>query len=279
MTNDETILREVDQALAEDKTSQTLTKNLPAVIGAALVVIAGVGGWQFWSAQRAATSAKASAAYDEALKQSGAEEGTKAFEAIAEGGGAYAALANMRLAGELSAKGEREKALGLYRTVYSGGAGSKRVKDMARIRASYLSLADGRDAVLKDIGDLETDKTAIGFYAREVIALAALKAGDFQSAEEMFRKAAISADAPEPIKLRAGEFAALAGAGKAGVEMPVIEESTKTEAERFLEGLEAAGEDLSSIVDGGGDAPVIDNHDGHDHEAGATETPNPEGNE
>jgi len=251
VTNDETILREVDHALAEDQTSKTLTKNLPIVIGAALVVVAVVGGWQFWSSQRAATAAKESAAFDEALKQSGTDEGTKALEAIAAKRGAYAALAKMRLAGEHAAKKEREKALELYRAVYAGGEGSKRLKDMARIRASYLSMADGRDAVLKDLGDLETDKTALGFYARESIALAALKAGDYQSAEEMFRTSASSPDAPEPIRLRAGELAALAGAGKAGIELPVIEESAKSEVDRYLEGLEQAGSDLSSIVEGG----------------------------
>ncbi len=286
MTNDETILREVDQALAEDKTSQTLTKNLPAVIGAALIVIVGVGGWQYWNSYRAAASAKASAAFDEALKRAGTDEGTKAFEAIADGGGAYAALASMRLAAEHASKGERETALGLYREVYTSSAGSKRVKDMARIRAAYLSLADGREAALKDIGDLETDKTALGFYAREVIALAALKAGDYQSAEQMFRKAATAPDAPESIKLRANEFAALAGAGKAGVELPVIEESTKTDAERLFEGLQQAGEDLSSVVSG--DAPPAaadagEDHTGHDHETAPPETPssapNPESNE
>ena len=256
MTNDETILREVDQALAEDQTSQTLTKNLPAVIGAAVLVVASVGGWQLWSSQRAAAAAKMSAAFDEALKQSGAEEGTKAFEAIAAKGGAYAALARMRLAGEHAAKNEREKALELYRAAYGDSAGSKRLQDMARIRASYLSMQDGREAALKDLGDLETDKTALGFYARESIALAALKAGDYQSAEEMFRAAASAPEAPEPIRLRAGEFAALAGAGKAGIEMPAFDVSAKSDVDRYLEGLEQAGSDLTSIVEGGAQEPA-----------------------
>ena len=276
MTNDETMLREVDQALAEDQTSKTLTKNLPVVIGAALIVVAGVGGWQFWSSQWAAASVKASTAYNEALKQSGTDAGTKAFEEIAGESGAYAALARMKLAGEFASKGDREKALGLYREVYSGGAASTRIKDMARLRASYMSLADGRDAVLKDIGGLETDKSAIGYYAREVIALAALKAGDFQSAEEMFRKAATAADAPEPVRLRAAEFAALAGVGKAGVELPVIEESTKSDVDRYLEGLEAAGSDLSSVVEGSGAGPAAGDPVGD--EARPADRSNPEGN-
>lgn len=258
MTTDDTILREVDQALAEDKTSRTIRQNLPAIIAAALVVVVGVGGWQYWTTERAASAAKSSAAYDEALQEADEGKAEILLEAIAEEGGPYAPLAKMRLAGDQASHGEREKALGLYREVYDSGGGSKRLKDMARLRAAYLSLADGREAVLKDIGELDTDETAIGFYAREIVALAALKAGDYQSAEEMFRKAASSPEAPEPIRLRAGEFAALAGAGKAGVEMPAIAESARSDAERYLETLEEAGGDLSSIVGGPAPAPAAE---------------------
>jgi hypothetical protein len=260
VTNDDTILREVDQALAEDKTSQALRKNLPAIIGAAVMVVVGVGGWQLWTQQRAAAASKASVAYDEALKTGGDEKAVAALERIAAESGGYAALAKMRLAGERAAKGDREKALALYREVYDEGAGTKRLKDMARIKAGYLALAEGRDAVLKDVGALETDATAIGYYAREIIALAALNAGDFQNAEQLFRKAASSADAPETIRIRAEEFAALAGAGKAGVKFPTIEESKKSNVELMMDQLEKAGSNLSSIVGNGeepapGDAP------------------------
>lgn len=280
--NDDMMLREVDQALAEDETSQSIKKNLPAIIAGALIIVVGVGGWQVWESQRAAASAKASAAYDDALKSAGSESGTKELQTLADGSGAYAALAKMRLANERAIAGEREAALALFREVYSGGGASKRVKDVARLRASYLSLADDRAAVLKDIGDLETDQTALGFYAREVIGLAAIKAGDYQSAEEMFRKAASSPTAPEPIRLRAAEFAALAGAGKAGVEFPAIEESVKSQSERYLEGLEQAGDDLSSIVgEGSVEAPADDAAPDAEEEGApaAPETSNPEGKE
>lgn len=283
MTNDETMLREVDQALAEDETAETIQKNLPAVIAIALVIIGGVGGWQFWNHQRTVAAARQSAAYDEALRLAGTEEGTKAFEAIAEKNDGYGVVARMRLAGEKAAAGDRGAAVALYREIYAGGAGSKRLKDMARLHAAYLSVAEGREAVINDIGSLDTDETEIGFYAREIIALAALKAGDYQSAEEMFLKTASAPDAPEPVRLRAGEFAALAAAGKAGVEFPAIERDSKTDAERYLEGLEEAASDLSSILSGSGDAGLDagagldETHDGHDDQDADPEAQ--EGNE
>ena len=277
--NDETILREVDQALAEDDLSKILQKNLPAIIGAALIIVVGVGGWQVWSNQRAAASAKSSAAFNEAMRLGGSDAGTKEFETLADEGGAYGALAKMTLAGRHASNGERDKALVIYREVYGASAASKRLKDVARLRAAYISLDSSREEVLKDVGGLETDATALGFYAREAIALAAMKAGDYQSAEEMFRKAASSPDAPEPIRLRAGEFAALAGAGKAGVAFPEIEADAKSASEIFLENLEEAGSDLSSLLGDGETAPADDGH-GHAQEpADPVEAVNPEGNE
>lgn len=258
MTNDDTILREVDQALAEDTASQSIRKHLPAIVAAGLIVVGGVGGWQFWTAQRTAAATKASAAYDEALRNAGGEEATKTLETLADGRGGYAALAKMRLAGDHAAKGENDKALALYRDVYAGGGGSKRLKDMARLKAAYLSLGDSREAALTDVGALETDETAIGFFAREILALAAFKAGDYQRAEEMFLKAAASPDAPEGVRLRAAEFAALASAGKAGVEIPVIKESETSGVDQFIKALEEAGSDLSSVVAGDGAEPPAD---------------------
>jgi hypothetical protein len=248
VTNDETILREVDQALAEDKTATEFKKNLPLIIGAAVTVIAGVGGFQFWHSNKAATVEKASLAYQAAVEAGEGDEAEKMFEALAAGGSGYAPIAKLHLAGEHASHGETAKALSLYRDVYGAGGGSKRIKDLARIRAAYLSISEGREAVIKDIGALETDTSALGHYAREILALAALRAKDFQTAETMFLKAAADLAAPEPIRQRAKEFAALATAGKSDVPLPSFEASTKSDAEILMEQLEAAGADLSSVI-------------------------------
>ncbi len=249
MTNDDTILREVDQALAEDKTASVFQKNLPLILGAAVVVIAGVGGLEVWKSNRAAAAEKASRAYEEAVKAGEGDEAATQFEALAASGGdGYSAIARMRLAGEHASHGETAKALSLFREVYGASGGSKRVKDLARIRAAYLSISEGRDAVIKDVGALETDASALGDYAREILALAALKAKDYQTAEGMFLKAAANLEAPEPVRARAREFAALAAAGKSGASLPSFEASTKSDAELLMEQLEAAGSDLSSII-------------------------------
>lgn len=257
-TPDDPILREVDQALAEDKTATEFKKNLPLILGAAFAVIAGVGGYQAWRSSRAAAAEKASIAYEEAAKAGEGEAAEQQFEMLAGGKGGYAAIAKMRLAGEHAAHGETGKALTLFREVYTSSDASKRVKDLARLRAAYLGVGGGRDAVIKDIGPLEADATALGHYAREILGLAALKAGDYQTAETMFLKAAATLDAPEPLKARAREFAALAAAGKSGATLPTFEASSKSDAELLMEQLEEAGSDLSSIIAPQADQPAPD---------------------
>ncbi|MCA8888122.1 MAG: hypothetical protein KDA46_04780, partial [Parvularculaceae bacterium] len=94
-----------------------------------------------------------------------------------------------------------------------------------------------------------------------LLALAAFKDGDYQTAEEMFRTAASSVGAPEPVRQRAEEFAALASAGKAGVEFGEVERSTKSDVDRFIESLEQAGGNLGSVLE----RAAPDEHDGHEH--------------
>lgn len=248
MTTDDPILREVDQALAEDKTATEFKKNLPILLGAAFVAVAGVGGYQAWQSNRAAVAEKASIAYEEAAKVGEGEAAEQQFEALAAGEGGYGAIAKMRLAGEHASHGDTVKALALFREVYADSGASKRVKDLARLRAAAIAVSEGRDAVIKDLGALDADTSPLGHYAREILGLAALKAGDFQTAETIFLKAAATLEAPEPLRARAKEFAALAAAGKSGATLPSFEASTKSDAELLMEQLEAAGSDLSSII-------------------------------
>jgi hypothetical protein len=264
VTDDDIAFREVDTALAEDQQAAAIRKNLPALIGGAVLIVVSVGGWQLWDRQKTAISTQNALEFRTAAESlaAGDDGAAAAFEKIAEGAGGYAVLAKLRLAAISAGDGDKDKSLALLREVYSSSAAPKRLKDLARIRAAYISISNGRDEVIKDAGPLETDETSMGFYGREILALAAFKDGDYQAAEEMFRRAASSITAPEPVRQRAEEFAALASAGKAGVEFGEIEESGKSQVDRFIESLEKAGGDLGSVLEGAAKAE----HENHDHD-------------
>lgn len=221
MTNDETAFREVDEAMAADRQNAFFRENGTAIIGGALAIVATVAGWQLWSAQKSSTAEKASMEFATATEMlaKSAEDGRVALEAIAENGpDGYAVLAELRTAASLAAT-DRSGALAIYRKVYASGSAPRRLRELARLRAAALAFPDGRDAVLADLGELPDGKSTFSYYASELAALAALQAKDYQGAESMFRRAAADSQTPGPVRQRAEEFAALAAAGKAGVNL------------------------------------------------------------
>lgn len=256
MTNDETAFREVDQAVAEQKQLDFLKKYGAALIGAAAAFVIGVGGYQFWKGQKQSAAGKAAAEFrtaSESLEKSPAD-GVLALEAFAaEAPAGYALMAEMKIAAALAGSGQREAALAAYRKIYGGKNASKRLRDLARLRAATLSAADGRDAVLSDLGDLVSSTSALGFYARELQGVAALDAKDFEGALSIFGNMANDEAAPEPVRQRAREFAALAAAGKAGVAL-------KSEAN-----IKDLVKTLDEAAAQAGAAQAPDEHDGHDH--------------
>jgi hypothetical protein len=82
VTNDDSALREVDRAVAEDRQWAALRQNGPIVIAGALAIVAVVGGWQIWSAQKTSRAGNAAIEFNaasdtlrtniEALMQDGA---------------------------------------------------------------------------------------------------------------------------------------------------------------------------------------------------------------
>lgn len=243
---DSSILREVDQELAEDDLNQKLRQYGPALIGAAAAIVVGVAGWQFWNARQDST-AKAQALEFNAAVELLAEDqdgGRQALNAVGEEGGGYGALARLQAAASYARGGERVRALETYRLVYNDGGVQRRVREFARLRAAYLSLVDGRDAVLGDLGSLPEDGGSFGLYAREVSALAALGEEDYQTAQSMFRELTLDLSAPAPLRQRAEDFAALAASGKAGINV-----TGEARVEDLVRAVGEAGDDAISVIE------------------------------
>lgn len=268
MADDETVLREVDEAMAEDRQRAFFEKNGPLLIGSAAAIVIAVAGWQFWTVQKTAKAETAAMEFSTAVKTlaEAPDDGRVALEGIAESApGGYALLAELQRAASL-AGADREDALALYRKVYADGGAPKRLRELARLRAASLAFADGRDAVLADLGSLPESKSPFGYYASELAALAALQAKDYQTAESMFSRSAIDPQAPEPVRQRAEEFAALAAAGKAGVNL--------TGEARVDDLLEALGEPKPGAAENAGEtADAPDQAAGGDDSGASGEEP------
>lgn len=253
MANEDTALREVDQELAEERQWAMFRQYGPAIIAGALVIVLGVAGWQFWNAREDSAAKEKALEFRNAVELLASDpvQGRDALRAISEeSSGGYGVLAAFHRAASFSRGGERLAAVEAYREIYNNGAAPKEVRDLARLRAGYLSLSDGRDSVLEDLGDLSTSGGAYAFHAQEISGLAALEEEDYETALSIFRQLSIDLGAPAAIRERAEDFAALAASGKAGVNIT---------GEAQLDDI------LSAINEGVAGAAPIDNHAGHDH--------------
>lgn len=215
---DSVLLKEVDQALEEDRTWDFFRKQGAALIVGAVAIVGGVAGWQIWGHLKTEAAEEQSLEYRTALDLLGedADAGRAALEAVAEEKGGYGALAALRRASSYAAGGERLKALEIYRGVAAGDA-PKRIRELASIRAGYLALADGRDAVMGDVSDLAEAGGPFSYYAREILGVASLNAKDYESAVAAFNALSLDLETPAGIRDRAEEFAALAESGRSGV--------------------------------------------------------------
>ena len=267
MANEDSALREVDQELAEERQWEMFRKYGPMVIAGGLSIVLGVAGWGFWNAQKTSVAEKQALEFRDAVELlvDEQDEGRAALGALAEESGGYGVLAQFHRAASYARGGERLKAIETYRAVYNKGSISKRVRELARLRAAYLSLSDGRENVLEDLGDLPDASNAFGVYAREISALAALGAKDYETALSMFRQLSIDTGAPEPVRTRAEDFAALAASGKAGVNI-----TGQTQVEDLIGALGEAIEapDVETAT------PAVDlpeDHTDHNHDETETE--------
>ena len=286
MANDEGLFREVDQNLAEDKLWSDLRRNGPYLLGAAVAVVLAVGGSQIYTNQKTSASEDAAREFRTTMElfQEDETDGREALGLFVEKApGGYRTIGNLQVAASYAASGDTPRALEIYRATYRDAA-DPRLGDLARLRAAYLSLRNSRDEVLTDIGDLADETTAFGFHAKELVALAALKAGDYQAAEASFQELSRSLEAPATIRDRAEEFRALASSGKAGVEITWLAEQPRMSIDEYFDaiGNEAGG--LGAILEGrSGEGEFLldeagEDHSGHDHgdesaDEAATETP------
>ena len=257
MSNDESVLREVDQELAEDRQWAVFRQYGPYIIGGAVAIVLGVAGFQVWNGMRDNAAKEQSLALRNALElmeedASGARDDLAAISE--ETGTGVGVLAQFYRAASFARDRDREAAIEVYTDVYRTGSAPKRLKSLARLRAAHLALADGRDAVLPHLGDLETSVGPFGFYAKETAGLAAIVEEDYQTAIAIFDELNNAADAPGGISVRAREFAAHARTGKSGINIT-----------RILN-----VDNIATAIGGDSEVlgPELEDHSGHDHPPG-----------
>ena len=210
-------IREIDEELRRDRLIKLWQRYGHYAVGAAVLIVAATAGWRGWEWYQLRESAKAGTRFEAALtlaesgKHADAEQEFAALGREAPWG--YRLLSRMRLAAET---GLRDAAAGAaaYDAIAADGSVDAAVRDLARLRAAMLLVDSAQVAeIASRVEPLAVPSSPYRFSARETLALARYRAGEWDAARMMFAALAADLEAPANLRNRAEVMLALLSAG------------------------------------------------------------------
>ena len=212
------IFREVDEEVRRDQAAQIWSRYQNLFIGLAVIVVALTAGWRLYDHYRTKQAEEAGAKYEAALalaRDGKAAEAEGAFEQIARSGPkGYAVLARLREAAEYGS-GDPAAAVKAYDALAADGSIDPLFQNVARLRAALLRLdqADAKE-IENRLAPMTANDNPFRFSAHEVLALAALKHDDFDTAGRQLDAIVIDPQAPAQMRQRAEALLAVVRSSK-----------------------------------------------------------------
>jgi hypothetical protein len=207
------IFREIDEELRRDNFLKLWQRYGRYVIGVVVVVLLAVGGFVAWRNHQVSVRQAQSVRYEAALallRQGKDAEAAKVFASVGDEAGAYGQLAAFEAADLAAKSGDVKGAIAGYDKL----AASSDVDPDLRDVATLLSVMNGfADADPHQVIDRLKPFTDTGnpwrSTALELTAAATLKSGDQAGALVIYKKLADDLAAPEGVRARAAEMAAV----------------------------------------------------------------------
>jgi hypothetical protein len=217
MANDsDSLLREVDDELRREQMQKLWERYNGLILGGVALIVLAVGGYKFLESRRLAAVQAAGADFNSALKlseQNKTAEAATAFEKIAQSGPAgYAVLAKLNIAGAHAKAGRAADAIAAYQSIVSDVSADSLLKNFAQLQIATLKLGEADFTEQQNrLTPLATDDSAFKVTARELLGLAAFKAGKLDEARKYFEPLLIDPKASraiqERVKIVMGEIA------------------------------------------------------------------------
>jgi hypothetical protein len=199
------IFEEVDESLRQDTALKWWKRALPFLIVVIVVVLGGVGAYEFFKWQRGQEISKQAQVYDTALtalEKQDLPAAKTAFAQLAAQDGGFAALANHMLARvekdltndpaaiqtHLAAAAEKDKSV---------------MGDVALLKLAYAK-ADTADLaeIEKTLAPLIAKGGHAGVLARELVAAKALASGEVERARTEYQALSFEIEAPQAMQRR-----------------------------------------------------------------------------
>ncbi len=205
---DDSFIREVNEELRSEQMRAVWRRFGPILIGGAVAIVigtAGFVGYEYWRESKAAVSGDQFLAALELAGDNKADEALNALKTLeTEGAGSYPLLAQLRSATLLEQKKDMAGAVSAFDAVAADNKAPVALRDVAKLRAAYILVDTGSyDEVAKRAETLSADGNPMRGSAREVLGLAAYKAGRTDDAVKLFQQNADDAAIPANLRQRA----------------------------------------------------------------------------
>lgn len=213
---DDILIREIDEAVRQDDALAFLRNHGIKLLGAIIVLIAGLGGYLLWDNVRESElegqSETLISALDYADQNDFKTAGEKVAPLLDDGSPGARTAARLIQAGAALEAGEIDKDAGLFQQVSDDADAPPALRDLARIRdvaARYDSMKPAD--VIARLGDLAKPGNPFFGSAGELVAMAQLEAGNKAEAGRLFADISKDEEQPETLRSRARQMAGLLG--------------------------------------------------------------------
>jgi hypothetical protein len=205
-------IREVDEAVRQDRWLKLGRQYGVYVIGAALAVVVGTTagvGWRAWQESQRQAEAERYMAAAELLRQNRPAEAAEAFAALArESDSGYAVLARLQAAQALGRAGDAAAKVGMLDQLAADGATSALYRDLGELLAAQQQLGETSP---DELAKLAAADSPWRYSALELSALAQLRAGDTAAARATLAGLVDDPRTPPDLGRRAAELLSALG--------------------------------------------------------------------
>lgn len=214
MSDEDNIIREVEDDLRRERYQRLWKKYGPFVIGTIVVVLVAILGWQQWQAYQGRQREKEAESFLAAvdlLEDDKAAAAASAFGELADKAGpGYRAVARMHEAQAYLDQGNPERALAAYDALASDGSVNPKLRTLAALKGALL-LADSAspEELKKRLTAPLRPRSPWRFAAQEIIAYAYYRTHEFAEARKAYQTLVNEYDAPAHVRDRARKMLSL----------------------------------------------------------------------
>jgi hypothetical protein len=201
------LFSEVDEEVRREQLKKLWDRYSIYIVAAALLIIAGVGGWRGYQYLEAKKAAEAGASFDKAVElaeqNKHAEAETAFIDLAAKAPSGYRVLARLRAAAEAGYR-DPQAAAKMYDDIAADRSVGSTEQDLARVRAAGLLLeTSSYPNILSRLEAAAEPGATFRHTARELLALSAWRANDTTATRKWLDLIANDGETPPSLRSRA----------------------------------------------------------------------------